>query len=126
MGARRLSGRGEGRPLSDGVVDMLESVTISNSLFAFILAMRELRGGNDSGCSWRRDALVPSYGRDLHSPYHGLPRLGNLPILRTRLRLIAIFISLSCAAASAQNYAPVDERPPALAREFRAAWIATV
>ncbi len=42
------------------------------------------------------------------------------------LRLIAYLLSLGLAAASAQSYAPVDERPPALAREFRGAWIATI
>ncbi len=30
------------------------------------------------------------------------------------------------AAASAQSYAPITERPPAIAREFRGAWIATI
>ncbi len=51
----------------------------------------------------------------------------NPPILKTVFRLIAFFVSLAfTAVAPGQNYAPVDERPPALAREFRAAWIATV
>lgn len=41
-------------------------------------------------------------------------------------RLVVFLLSLSFSTASAQNYAPVDERPPALAREFRGAWIATI
>ena len=42
------------------------------------------------------------------------------------LRLLATFISLGLAAAQAQSYAPVNETPPPLAREFRGAWIATI
>ncbi len=42
------------------------------------------------------------------------------------IRLIASIALFSLAAASAQSYAPVNERPPAIAREFRAAWIASV
>lgn len=42
-------------------------------------------------------------------------------------RLISILIAFAFAAsASAQSYAPVNERPPQLAREFRAAWIASI
>ncbi len=52
--------------------------------------------------------------------------MGIPPILRAMLRLIAVLFSLSFAAAFAQNYATVDERPPALAREFRGAWIASI
>ena len=40
-------------------------------------------------------------------------------------RLAALLLTLvSCAAA--QSYAPVNEKPPAFPREFRAAWIATI
>ena len=42
------------------------------------------------------------------------------------IRFIASFLALGLVAVSAQSYAPTDERPPALAREFRAAWIATI
>jgi uncharacterized lipoprotein YddW (UPF0748 family) len=43
------------------------------------------------------------------------------------IRLITLFTALALAAtALAQPYAPVNERPPALAREFRAAWIACI
>jgi uncharacterized lipoprotein YddW (UPF0748 family) len=43
------------------------------------------------------------------------------------IRLVTIFTALSLAAtALAQPYTPVNERPPALAREFRAAWIACI
>ncbi|MBC8126567.1 MAG: family 10 glycosylhydrolase [Gloeobacteraceae cyanobacterium ES-bin-144] len=41
----------------------------------------------------------------------------------------SLIFSFSCfltALANAQSYAPVNERPPQLAREFRGAWIATV
>ncbi len=42
-------------------------------------------------------------------------------------RFIAFLATLGLAAiASAQSYAPVNERPPAIAREFRAAWVASV
>lgn len=57
----------------------------------------------------------------------------NLPcpacgaILPAMFRPIALLVSLGLAAlASAQSYAPVNERPPALAREFRGAWIASI
>jgi uncharacterized lipoprotein YddW (UPF0748 family) len=40
--------------------------------------------------------------------------------------LVSLFISLLPAVLHAQSYAPVAERPPALAREFRGAWIATI
>ncbi|MES2924000.1 MAG: family 10 glycosylhydrolase [Verrucomicrobiota bacterium] len=40
------------------------------------------------------------------------------------LRLIAFLFSIGIAAA--QNYAPVNDPPPALAREFRGAWIACI
>ena len=39
------------------------------------------------------------------------------------------FLLLSCVLIStspAQHYAPVGDRPPALAREFRGAWIACI
>ena len=39
----------------------------------------------------------------------------------------ALLLSLALSTAgSAQHYAPVNERPPALAREFRGAWVASV
>ena len=41
------------------------------------------------------------------------------------IRLLPIFLALVCLAR-AQSYAPVNERPPQLAREFRGAWIAAV
>ncbi len=40
--------------------------------------------------------------------------------------LVFLISCLLTAIAAAQSYAPVDERPPALAREFRGAWIATI
>ena len=43
------------------------------------------------------------------------------------IRLIALLLSLGIAtSASGQSYAPLNERPPELAREFRATWIASV
>jgi uncharacterized lipoprotein YddW (UPF0748 family) len=42
-----------------------------------------------------------------------------------RLRVFLVSLALA-ASASAQPYAPVNERPPALAREFRGAWIACI
>ncbi len=42
------------------------------------------------------------------------------------IRSIAVVLALSLSAASAASYAPVNERPPALAREFRGAWIACI
>ena len=42
-----------------------------------------------------------------------------------RLAVWLLTIGMS-AIATAQNYAPVNERPPQLAREFRGAWIATI
>ena len=40
-------------------------------------------------------------------------------------RLLTIFLALA-GIAGAQTYAPVNERPPQIAREFRGVWIATV
>jgi uncharacterized lipoprotein YddW (UPF0748 family) len=37
-----------------------------------------------------------------------------------------LLLCLLAAASHAQSYAPVNERPPALAREFRGAWIACI
>lgn len=37
-----------------------------------------------------------------------------------------LLLCFLCAIARAQSYAPVNERPPALAREFRGAWIACI
>ncbi len=45
--------------------------------------------------------------------------------LAAMLRLLASLLLLT-AAAPAQSYAPVGDKPPALAREFRGAWIATI
>lgn len=43
------------------------------------------------------------------------------------IRLIVTFASLFLIAlVSAQSYAPVNEHPPALAREFRGAWVASI
>ena len=43
------------------------------------------------------------------------------------IRLLAFLLALAfTATVSAQSYAPVSERPPALAREFRGAWIACI
>ncbi|RYD38079.1 MAG: hypothetical protein EOP87_02275, partial [Verrucomicrobiaceae bacterium] len=42
------------------------------------------------------------------------------------LRLAAALFLALTAFSSAQNYAPVDVKPPPFPREFRAAWIATV
>ena len=41
-------------------------------------------------------------------------------------RALSLLLALGLTAASAQSYAPVNESPPALAREFRGAWIATI
>jgi len=50
--------------------------------------------------------------------------LAQAPVM-TRLAVWLLTLGLT-AIAAAQNYAPVNERPPQLAREFRAAWIATI
>ncbi len=42
------------------------------------------------------------------------------------IRFVTFLVSVSCALVSAQSYSPTDERPPALAREFRGAWIACI
>ncbi|MCX6878788.1 MAG: family 10 glycosylhydrolase [Verrucomicrobia bacterium] len=43
------------------------------------------------------------------------------------LRLLASLVSLAVTAlASAQTYVPVNDKPPALAREFRGAWVACI
>ena len=41
-------------------------------------------------------------------------------------RALSLLLALGLTAASAQSYAPVNESPPALAREFRGAWVATI
>jgi uncharacterized lipoprotein YddW (UPF0748 family) len=41
------------------------------------------------------------------------------------IRLIIALAAL-CVTANAQSYTPIAERPPALAREFRAAWVACI
>jgi uncharacterized lipoprotein YddW (UPF0748 family) len=41
------------------------------------------------------------------------------------IRSLSVFLALACLARG-QSYAPVNDRPPQLAREFRGAWIATV
>ena len=43
-----------------------------------------------------------------------------------RLLLTTFLLLASLGAAAAQAYAPANERPPALAREFRGVWVATV
>ncbi len=43
-----------------------------------------------------------------------------------RRAFLLFLLSLCGVTASAQSYAPISERPPALAREFRGAWIASV
>ncbi len=41
--------------------------------------------------------------------------------------LVAFLVSLSIAAhVAAEAYVPVNEKPPALAREFRGAWLACI
>lgn len=57
------------------------------------------------------------HGEDLRS----VPRRGKL---RSMIRIIAFFLSVSFATA--QSYAPVADNPPPLAREFRGAWIASI
>ncbi|GAA5125272.1 family 10 glycosylhydrolase [Luteolibacter yonseiensis] len=43
------------------------------------------------------------------------------------VRLITLLTALALGVtASAQSYSPVNERPPAIAREFRGAWIASI
>ncbi len=44
--------------------------------------------------------------------------------LREMFRLFVFLFGIVTAAA--QSYVPVNEKPPALAREFRAAWVATI
>jgi uncharacterized lipoprotein YddW (UPF0748 family) len=56
-----------------------------------------------------------------------LPTLHWVRMLCDMIRLIAILATFCIAApAFAQSYAPVNESPPALAREFRGAWIACI
>ena len=45
--------------------------------------------------------------------------------MRGMKRLILVWFALACGVFG-QSYAPVSERPPALTREFRGVWIATV
>jgi uncharacterized lipoprotein YddW (UPF0748 family) len=48
-------------------------------------------------------------------------------MLRAMNRLFAFLFALTfSAAASAQTYVPVNEKPPSLAREFRGAWVACI
>jgi uncharacterized lipoprotein YddW (UPF0748 family) len=43
------------------------------------------------------------------------------------IRLLALLVALAVTAlASAQTYVPVNDKPPALAREFRGAWVACI
>ena len=42
------------------------------------------------------------------------------------LRLISLGLCLLTTLAFGQTYSPINERPPAIAREFRAAWIASI
>jgi len=46
-------------------------------------------------------------------------------MLRGMFRLIPVLLALA-AIARGQSYAPVNDRPPQLAREFRGAWIASI
>lgn len=46
-------------------------------------------------------------------------------MLSAMLRSAAVLLALACLARG-QSYAPVNDRPPQLAREFRGAWIASV
>ncbi len=46
-------------------------------------------------------------------------------MLGPMVRLFLIFLAL-CPLAKAQSYAPVNERPPMIAREFRGAWVASI
>lgn len=41
------------------------------------------------------------------------------------IRIFSLFLALSCIARG-QSYAPANDKPPQIAREFRAAWIASV
>ncbi|MEI6655518.1 MAG: family 10 glycosylhydrolase [Verrucomicrobiota bacterium] len=42
-------------------------------------------------------------------------------------RLLVLLLSVVCAVhAAAESYTPVNEKPPALAREFRGAWVACI
>jgi len=49
----------------------------------------------------------------------------NCGIMHGMSRLLFLFLVL-VATARAQSYTPAGERPPALAREFRGAWIASI
>ncbi len=66
----------------------------------------------------KRRLEAPELFRDLRSG-------GTYPTLARMTRLLALFLALAPIAA-AQSYAPVGENPPPLAREFRAAWVATI
>jgi uncharacterized lipoprotein YddW (UPF0748 family) len=46
-------------------------------------------------------------------------------MMRLMLRSLFLLLALACSA-SGQAYAPINDRPPQLTREFRGAWIATV
>ncbi|MEY5019753.1 MAG: hypothetical protein RLZ22_841, partial [Verrucomicrobiota bacterium] len=46
-------------------------------------------------------------------------------IMTGMIRSIFLFLTIACSA-SGQTYAPINDRPPQLTREFRGAWIATV
>lgn len=48
-----------------------------------------------------------------------------MAMMRAMLRLFSVLLTLA-GPACGQSYAPVNERPPQLAREFRGAWIASV
>ncbi len=49
--------------------------------------------------------------------------MSNAPCM---IRFLIMIFSLGCVVASAQSYAPINDKPPAIAREFRGAWIASI
>ncbi len=57
--------------------------------------------------------------------HRGLPSENETAKLLPMIRFIAFLLGLT-ASVSAQSYAPVNDTPPALAREFRGAWIACI
>jgi uncharacterized lipoprotein YddW (UPF0748 family) len=67
-------------------------------------------------------------GASGHGSCPGLPDATEKGMLSGMIRFLKVFsaVFLVATAARAQSYSPVGERPPALAREFRGAWIASI
>jgi len=50
----------------------------------------------------------------------------QLAMVREMLRFLSFLLAVGVTAARAQSYAPVNDVPPPLAREFRGAWVACI